>query len=185
MTALGFHSPSGRNNRAALLLFSSINEAAQTLADRVDSPEFWTSVCEGSRWILTADRLAITQRDGGGVWRWAARAVDGRYDATGCGDAIPDLDRFGRALSSRFVRWLDVDDHLQRNSFVDWLTMDDSQLLLVVPLRSRARSSGAMVFACSGINPDDRRLLQCGATTYGLHLNSLLAQRELLRRLSH
>ena len=152
--------------RAAVLLFGTVNEQAQSLLDGAQAEDFWSRVCDRSRWIVPAERMMIVMRGAAGDWRVVARRQKGAMGEARRGDPLASP-RLARAVGGRLTRWMSRHDEPDSGP-TSWLLSAEADSLLVAPMLRHGGSRGALVFACGAVEPRERRMLQSAATTFAL-----------------
>lgn len=169
-----------------------LNEALVRLSTQPDIRAFWVEVCRSSRWLIPAQRLCIALAPLGAELMVIARCSADQVEVADRGALTVADDAIGAALNmprASFVRgpW---DDSRPVDAEREWLLEDDPPLVLQVPIESRQKVVGRMLFAMSAVREADEKALLASAKSYALYvgvthvmLNTLLDRATVSDRL--
>lgn len=139
--------------------------------DRLDT--FWPSVCRNTRWLIPSRRMAILLCDQEGDFEVVGIFEQGKYQPFPGPRHLPRDEALVQVLTTTAACWLDnaTDRFREDNApLTDWLLRDRPAFLFVLPMRVRAKSVGAVIFATGLVEPADRAMLNTLGTIYALHV---------------
>jgi len=133
---------------------------------------FWPALCQKARWIIPSRRTCILLGEGnnrlevvGGFERGAFFKPQGWHlDARG--------NKLGRACMNGSPDWISNPHELiaaEQDDLGNWLFHDKPETLFVLPMSTKGKSVGALLFVMGPIDQADRAMVTALGTVYALH----------------
>ncbi|MEW5977830.1 MAG: ATP-binding protein [Acidobacteriota bacterium] len=166
-------SSAGLQVSVSTLTLGTLYEAvlAFSVQDRFET--FWPSVCQNARWLIPSQRMGILLNSAGGGYQVVGMFGQGKFhQAADQTEFIPQNERVKRALSRKDAHWITQPRQQfdEGGEFTQWILSDEPDILLVLPMRVKGKSVGALLFAMTSIAESDRAMLNTLGTIYALHV---------------
>lgn len=175
------------------LTLGTLYEAVLAFSSQERFESFWPSVCLNARWLIPSRRMGIVLCRGEGAVEIVGTFEQGKFQWPAKSEPCPGKNRLERILSQPHARWIPrpwLELPHETNDFLGWFLRDRPAMLFVVPLRAKAKTIGAMLFAVGPLEENDRAMLNTLATIYALHVGMTYAllrvseeRREMQERL--
>ena len=153
-------------------LLGTLYEAVLAFSSQDSIETFWPSVCQNVRWLIPSRRMGILLCGVEESFEITGMFEHGSFRKPLDSHFTPEGEELKRALAQKNAQWIGSPGHPtvgETSHFTQWLLQDHPDVLLVLPMRVKGKTVGALLLAMASVEETDKAMLSTIGTIYALH----------------
>jgi signal transduction histidine kinase len=154
------------------LTLGTLYEAVLAFSSQDSFETFWPSVCQNARWLIPSRRMGILLCGVEESFEIAGMFEHGSFRKPLDSQFTPERGELKRSLAQKNALWIGSPGHPtvgETDHFTRWLLQDHPDALLVLPMRVKGKTVGALLFVMAPVEETDKAMLSTLGTIYALH----------------